>query len=103
MNSIFDEYINNYDNYNNGKVNFECSVGVLTFIKKRNNINTIIIFEIFINEEYRNMGYCKKFLDYVIKKNHNILIISVLSKILYEYLDRHSSFILVKDGFLHKI
>ena len=102
MISIFNEYIENYDNYENGKVSLECEIGCITFIKKRNNFNTIIIFEIFIKEEYRNQGYCKKFLNYIIERNHNILIVSILSKILYEFLEKHSSFILVNDGFFHK-
>lgn len=112
--SDFDEicksYVDNLSLYSHGKHSFDCKYGTLTFIK--NNNNSITIFEIYIIPEYRNKGLCKKFLinliEYLkINKIRKLHIISVLSKILYDFLNRWiyggKRWKLKHDGFCYSI
>ncbi len=70
---------------------FECNNGELIFYK--NNSNTLTLFGIYINPEFRRQGFCKNILNYLIDSaiKHRFkyfCVQSVLSKILYEYLLR---------------
>jgi len=102
---IVDYYLMNFNLLeNNSKYNFECKYGCLEFHKKNNS--NIIVHEIYINEMYRNKGLCKEFLKYLIDNSitkHQIIIQSVLSKILYYFLLRFEhngyKFYLKKQGF----
>lgn len=106
MESFIDIFINNYYLYDNGKVEFSNDYGTITFIKISNK-KIVTIFEIFVNPEYRRQGIFTKFIystiDKCIKFNYKLLIVSVLSKILYDYLLRlkynDNIFILTKAGF----
>ena len=104
MDDIIEEYINNYYTYDNGKITFERTIGTITFIKDK--LNRIIIFEIYIKDEFRRMSYCKNFLNNLILKckeiNFNLHVVSVLSKILYNLLLK-LKFKIDKDGFIYKI
>lgn len=108
MESIIDKYLNNYDTYEKGKNTFESDIGTITFMK---NNRSITVFEIYIELKYRQTGQCKKFLEYLIDRcidlNINIEIISVISKILYNYLCRFTykglKFKLNKNGFILNI
>ena len=111
---IIDSFLFNYSNYNHGKCEFECEYGEIVFFKKNNKNkkkNTIIIHGIYINPEYRNKGFCKNILFYIIDKccqNFQYLCIqSVISKILFEYLLRfnykNKYFLLKKEGFVCKL
>ena len=87
---IIDTYILNYTTYKNGKVVFEYEYGELIFFKQ--NPKIITLFGIYIYPEYRQKGLCRSILHYLIDKsacNFKYLCIkSVLSKVLYEYLQR---------------
>ena len=69
------------------------------------------IYGIFIFPEFRQKGYCRFILEYLIEKCKNkfkyICIESVISNILYSYLQRFSynnkKFLLKKEGFFCKI
>lgn len=106
---IIDTYFLNYDLYETGKVEFDCDYGELIFFKENNNILTF--FGIYIHPEYRQQGFCRSILHYLIEKSKDrfkyILIESVMSKILYEYLLRfnykNKKFKLVNTGFIYKI
>lgn len=106
---IIDTYFLNYDLYELGKVEFDCHYGELIFFKGSPNMLTL--FGIYINPEYRQQGFCKSIIHYLIEKSKSrfkfILIESVMSKILYEYLLRfeyeNKKFKLIKKGFLYKI
>ena len=106
MEQIIDRYINNYEDLPMGKNSYNCEFGTLTFIKDFSN--RIILFEIYINEQYRRCGICRNLILYCIticQKNKKIfLIISVLSRILYDFLISFKCdcgrFILTKEGFL---
>lgn len=110
MQSIIDEFINNYQSYDNGKISLESNIGTITFIKNKKN-NTITVFEIYIKEEFRRMGHCRKFLENLIdecdKINKNLIVVSVLSKILYNFLlkfnHKNRRFKLNNEGFICKI
>ena len=99
----------NYEQYENGKIEFDCNYGELIFLKDDPNILTL--FGIYIYPEYREKGFCKSILQYLIDKSNNkfkhLLVESVMSKILYEYLLRFKyndkNFKLDKDGFIYKI
>lgn len=74
-----------------------------------NNKNLIIIDVIYVKECFRQKGILKKFLQHVVDYSSNttqikFMIVSVLSKILYEYLERFTyndhKFKLTRDGFL---
>lgn len=106
---IIETYFLNYDQYENGKIEFDCDYGELIFIKENPNILTL--FGIYINPEYRQHGFCRSILQYLIEKSEGrfkyVLVESVMSKILYEYLLRfkynYKGFKLIKDGFIYKI
>lgn len=105
---LIDTYLSNYSNYKKGKVNFECYYGDLIFVK--NNSNMLILFGIYINPDYREKGFCRNILYYLIDsaKTNNFKyfsVQSVLSKVLYEYLLRFKyddkGFKLKKSGFIY--
>ena len=86
-----DNYLSNYSTYKKGNVEFEFNNGELIFYK--NKSNTLTLFGIYINPEFRRQGFCKNILNYLIdsaiKHRFKYLCVqSVLSKILYEYLLR---------------
>ena len=87
---LIDTYLSNYSTYKNGKVEFECAQGELIFYKKKHNI--ITIHGIYIYPEYRQQGLCRGILQYLIDNIgygfEFLCVQSVLSKILYEYLER---------------
>ena len=89
---LIDTYLSNYSTYKNGKVELECDQGELIFYKKKPNV--ITIHGIYIYPEYRQQGLCRGILQYLIdtlqnlKKFNSLCVQSVLSKILYEYLER---------------
>lgn len=105
-----DHYFLNYSTYENGKVVFDCEGGELIFFK--DNSNMLIVFGIYISYEYRQKGFCRNILYYLIDsaKKYNFkyfCVQSVLSKILYEYLLRfeynNKKFNLKKVGFVYII
>ena len=106
---IIDTYILNYDSYEKGKVEFDCDYGELIFFKE--NYNRLILFGIYIVPCYRKHGFCRSIIQYLIEKSKGrfkyILIESVISKVLYEYLLRFKyedkKFKLIKEGFIYKI
>ena len=107
---LIDTYLSNYSTYKKGKVNFECLSGELIFIK--NNSNMLILFGIYINPDYREKGFCRNILHYLIdsakEKNFKYFSVqSVLSKVLYEYLLRfrykNKGFKLKNTGFVYTI
>lgn len=63
---IIDTYFSNYDSYEIGKIEFDCDCGELIFFKENHNILTL--FGIYINPEYREQGFCKSILQYLIEK-----------------------------------
>jgi len=89
---LIDTYLSNYSIYKNGKVELECDQGELIFYKKKSNVLTI--HGIYIYPEYRQQGLCRGILQYLIdfktcsNKFDFLCVQSVLSKILYEYLQR---------------
>lgn len=106
---IIDTYFLNYNQYENGKVEFDCDYGELIFLKE--NTTILKLFGIYIHPEYRQQGFCRSILQYLIDKSKGkfkyVFVESVMSKILYEYLQRFKyndkSFKLDKDGFIYKI
>ena len=110
---IIDDYLDNIlllkdDTNITKKFCYNCDYGSIEFIKhqSKSNIKKIIVHEIYIKEQYRNQGLCKEFIKYLIDKSDkkNIMIQSVLSKILYDFLlrfeYREKKFILIKEGFV---
>ena len=103
---IIDYYLENYFLLKNKcKYSFECEYGSIEFYKT-NKSNYIIVHEIYIKDIYRNKGFCKDFLKYLIDKcdsKYQIVIQSVLSKILYYFLLRFEhngyKFFVKKQGF----
>lgn len=106
--SLIDTYLNNYEEYDYGKILFECEYGELIFIKDNLRPNTIIVYEIYIGTKYRQQGLCRGIIQYLIEKcsyKFNYLCIeSVLSNILYNYLERFNykgkRFKIKKFGFI---
>ena len=107
---LIDTYLSNYSTYKKGKVEFECDYGELIFYKTKTN--SLILFGIYINPDYREKGFCRKILQYLIdsaekRKVRSFYVQSVLSKVLYEYLLRftykNKSFELTNKGFLYNI
>ena len=106
---IIDTYLLNYNSYEKGKVEFDCDYGELIFFKE--NYNRLILFGIYIVPAYRKHGFCRSIIQYLIDKSNGrfkyILIESVISKVLYEYLLRFKyedkKFKLIKEGFIYKI
>jgi hypothetical protein len=105
-----DNYLSNHSTYEKGKVEFECEGGELIFYK--NNSNVLTLFGIYISSEYRQKGFCRNILHYLIDnaKKYNFKyfrVQSVLSKILYEYLLRfeykNKNFVLKKEGFVYVV
>lgn len=105
-----DKYLSNYSTYEKGKVVFDCKCGELIFYK--NNLNMLTLFGIYICSEYREKGFCKNILYYLIDsaEKHNFkyfCVQSVLSKVLYEYLLRfqykNKGFNLKRIGFIYVI
>ena len=116
---ISDDYLENFTlyknnkNYNNyNKICYNCEFGSIEFYHyfNKKSENKIIIHEIYVGEQYRNKGLCKNFIKYLIVKipKEKILIIqSVLSKILYNFLLKFTfmgkKFLLEKEGFVFYI
>ena len=59
-----DKYLSNYSTYEKGKVVFDCEGGEIIFLK--NNSNMLILFGIYISSEYRQKGFCRNILYYLI-------------------------------------
>lgn len=107
---IVEHYLDNFCKlqYEN-KYYYNSIYGSIEFYKSTNN-NKIIVHEIYILEQYRRNGLCGNFIKFLIDKiegTHKILVIqSVLSKILYDYLLRFNynkyTFVLKKEGFVIK-
>ena len=108
---LIDTYLSNYSTYKNGKVELECDQGELIFYKKKPSVLTI--HGIYIYPEYRQQGLCRGILQYLIdigkniKKFEFLCVQSVLSKILYEYLERFrykdKKFVNKKLGFFYTL
>lgn len=106
---IIDTYLLNYELYEVGKVEFDCKYGELIFFK--GNKNMLTLFGIYIFPEYRQKGFCRNILEYLIDKSTDkfkyVLVESVISKILYEYLLRfkykNQKFKKSYEGFIYKI
>ena len=106
---LIDTYLSNYSTYKNGKVELECEQGELIFYKKKPNV--ITIHGIYIYQEYREKGLCRGILQYLIDNNGSefefLCVQSVLSKILYEYLERftykNKKFMNKKMGFFYSL
>jgi hypothetical protein len=109
FNEIVDCYLKNFNIFQiNKKIEFECEYGSIEFFKYSNS-NKIIVHSIYIKEQYRKKRLCERFIKYLIDKIENIqtlVIQSVLSKILYEYISRFeynkTIFVLKKEGFVAK-
>lgn len=91
---VIDKYLLNYSDYDNGNVSFNYEYGDLTFIKE-DSTNHIILCSIYIFPEYRKKGLCCNIFKYLIdesssKRFKKFGVVSVLSKILYNYLLRFS-------------
>lgn len=103
MEELVDQYYDEYENLSCGKHSYENDIGCITFIKT-NNHNRITLFEIYVNEKYRNQGHCRRLFIHMIMKGKNFIVISVLSRILYDYLLRFKyeghCFCFDKRGFL---
>jgi hypothetical protein len=106
---IINTYVSNYDKYEHGKTSFECEYGELIFNKE--NKNTLTLFGIYIQPQFRENGLCRDIFYYVIDNCHDkfkyFCVQDVLSKILYEYLLRFkykgTKFINTKNGFIYKM
>lgn len=106
---IIDMYLLNHDLYESGKVELDCDYGELIFFKGHPKMLTL--FGIYIYPEYRQQGFCRNIIHYLIEKSKGrfkyILIESVMSKILYEYLLRfryeNRKFKRIYGGFIYKI
>ena len=89
---LINQWIDNYLTYPFGKTELTNQFGSITFIKESNNFKKLLVYEIYINGEYRKKGLCKQFLTQLIDcipiNCTQIIIQAVLSKILYEYLER---------------
>lgn len=101
---IVDSIDMDYNTYPLGKISFDSVLGSIE-VSKTKESNKLIIHEIYVKEEYRNQGLCKEFIKCLIDKfpYKKIIIQSVLSKILYNFLLRfkykNRYFILQKEGF----
>lgn len=106
---IVDYYLKNFNTFQiNKKIEFECEYGSIEFYKY-SNTNKIVVHSIYIKEQFRKKGLCGEFIKYLldmIEGNKILVIQSVLSKILYEYLERFeynkTIFVLKKEGFVAK-
>ena len=99
------EFLTHFESYTSGNVEFNCDIGTFQF-RKTENINEIIVFEIFILEEHRNKGLCKHFLKVLVDNigSKSLCIESVLSKPLYNLLSKFEykgyKFKIKKEGFV---
>lgn len=108
MESFIDSVINNNSTIVEGKNSFENDICSLTFIRDKTNM--VILYEIYIREQYRKIGQCRNILLYIINKcketDRKFIVISVLSKILYSYLLRfeceNGKFKITREGFEFK-
>jgi RimJ/RimL family protein N-acetyltransferase len=106
---IIDAYIENYNIFEKGKVNFDCDYGELIFYKENDNL--LVLHGIYIFPQYRNKGLCRDILYYLIDQCTNkfkyFCVQSVISKILYNYLLRfkykNKKFKNTKSGFVYVI
>jgi RimJ/RimL family protein N-acetyltransferase len=106
---IIDEYLTNYKSYEEGRVSFDCIYGDLIFNKQNDDI--CILHSIYICPKYRNQGFCREILRYLIDQCTNkfkyFCVETVISKILYSYLLRfkhnNKKFINTRDGFIFKL
>lgn len=106
---IVDYYLKNFNTFQiNKKIEFECEYGSIEFYKY-SNTNKIVVHSIYIKKQFRKKGLCGEFIKYLldmIEGNKILVIQSVLSKILYEYLERFeynkTIFVLKKEGFVAK-
>ncbi|MFY7728775.1 MAG: GNAT family N-acetyltransferase [Flavobacterium sp.] len=108
---LIDIYITQYDSFDVGKISFDCDYGELTFLKT-NNTADFILYAIYVVPLHRNQGYCRSILHHMIDNAFrggftSIWVQSVLSKVLYEYLERFEynghRFQHTKHGFLYKL
>lgn len=106
---IIDNYLTNIEQYNyKQKISFECIYGELIFIKHNKMLS---LCGIYIHSEYRKQGLCRDILYYIIdkcyKKFDYFCVESVISNILYKYLERfiykNKKFKKYKIGFTYKI
>jgi hypothetical protein len=101
MDDIIQKYMSDYNILSKGKHSYINSIGCITFIKTH---SIITVYEIYIESKYQNKGYCRQFIMSMIQNGKTFIIVSVISRILYEYLLRFQykgyRFRLVKDGFL---
>lgn len=88
---IVDQYIKTFHNEPTGKKEMKCKYGHLTFHKYPEN-NAIIIYEIYVNSNVRRNGYCRNILEHLVERyisnQHTIVIETVFSNVLYNYLIR---------------
>jgi len=110
MESIIDAYLREYDRLEEGGMfSYDCDYGELTFSKQRGT--SLILHGIFVYPHHREKGVCRDTLRILIDKAYptftHVCVQSVLSKILYEYLERFVykgyRFVNTKDGFVYKI
>ena len=109
FNEIIDAYFTNYESFEEEKVSFDCDYGELTFYKRNDNI--CVLHGIYIFPKYRNKGFCRYILQYLIDKCEGIFpyfcVESVISNVLYMYLLRftykNKKFKNTVDGFIYKI
>lgn len=109
--NVLHTYVANYEHYREGKVPFECETGELIFVKTKKK--QLILFSIYIVPTFRRQGICRQLLQSMVdicvntKKFDSILVESVLSNILYNYLlrFRYKNYVFQKqnDGFYCKI
>lgn len=110
VSAIIDTYLHEYDRLEEGGMfSYDCDYGEFTFSKQRGK--TLILHGIFIYPHHREKGVCRDTLRLLIDKAYpaftRVCVQSVLSKILYEYLERFTykgaQFVNTKDGFVYKI
>lgn len=108
---IIDIYIAQYASFDIGKISFDCDYGELTFLKTTNP-NDLILYAVYVFPDYREKGYCRRVLHYMIDQAPNgrfahVWVQSVLSKVLFEYLERFEykgrTFQHTKHGFKYRL
>ena len=98
-----------YNSFKKGKISFYCDYGELVFYKRKDN--ECIVHGIYIFPEYRQQGFCRDILHYLIDQSTDkfkyVCVQSVISKILYNYLLRftykNKKFTNTKSGFVYAI
>ena len=106
---VIDAYFTNYTSFEKGKVSFDCDCGELIFYKR--NDDMLVLYGIYIFPPYRNKGFCREILCYLIDQCTNkfkyFCVESVISNVLYMYLLRFSynnkKFKNTVDGFIYRI